>query len=307
MKTTAVAALVATSLGSMVACAPTNPGVPGSPALTEPAIDGTVFTIILENENVENVLVPSAPYIYGLSQTYGRADAYISNVHPSLANYIQLTSGQVYGINSSGDPAANVPISDADNLAEQLETAGIPWRAYMESMGEPCNAQSSDPYGANHNPFVYYQSLTNDPARCAERVVDFDQHFAEDLAADRYEFMWITPNRCNDMHDCPVQVADAWLARVVPQIMSSPGYLRGGVIFILTDEGHLRIGRAAANLATIVISPRLVSPNYVSQTTFGHNSYLATIEDIFGLPRLPTTVNSTPMSEFFVTRSSTLP
>lgn len=304
--TTSLRALTASALFLALGCgcAPMNPGVPGSSAVTHPAIDGTVFTIVFENQNADDVLTPALPTFYELSQTVGRADAYISDHHPSLANYIEMTSGSTQGITTSNDPISNVQIHGEENLADQLETAGIPWRAYMESMGEPCNASTSDPYGANHNPFVYYTSLTGDPERCRERVVDFDAHFAADLAADEYRFMWITPNRCNDMHDCPLAVGDAWLARVLEQIMASPGYQRGGVVFILFDEGYLRLGSAAANLATLVVSPRLVSPAYVTDTRFDHRSYLATVEDIFEMPRLPTTVGATPMGEFFVSRGA---
>jgi phosphatidylinositol-3-phosphatase len=213
-----------------------------------------------------------------------------------------MTSGSTQGITRSDDPGSNVQITGDENLGEQLEDAGIPWRAYMDAMGEPCRMSSADPYGANHNPFVYYRSLTSDRERCEERVVDFEEHFQADLDSDAYRFMWITPDRCNDMHDCPSAIGDAWLARVLAQITASPGYQRGGVVFILFDEGYLRLGRAGANLATLIVSPRLVRPAYVTNTRFDHRSYLATIEDIFGMPRLPSTVGATPMGEFFVSR-----
>lgn len=295
--------LLAFTIALVAGCAPLNPGVPGSAAVTHPAIDGTVFTIVFENQNADDILQPDLPTFYQLSQTVGRADAYVSYDHPSLTNYITMTSGSTQGITTSDDPATNVQITGDLNLGEQLEAAGIPWRAYMESMGDPCGTSTLYPYAANHDPFVYYHSLTDDPERCRERVVDFDQHFAEDLASNQYRYMWITPNKCNDMHDCPVTTGDAWLARVLPQILASPGYQNGGVVFILFDEGYLRLGSAGANLATLVLSPRLVTPHYVSNTSFDHRSYLATVEDIFQLPRLPNTVDATPMSEFFVSRS----
>jgi hypothetical protein len=288
----------------LAGCAAQNPGVPGDPSVSAPLVEGTVFTIIFENENAENVLVPEMPNFYRLSQTYGRADAYVTNYHPSLANYIIMTSGSNHGITTSDDPATNVAIEGTDNLADQLDTAGVPWRAYMESLGDTCGAATNYPYKANHNPFVYYTSMAQDPARCNERIVDYDTHFQEDLDSGQYRYMWITPNNCSNMHDCAPEVADEFLGRAVEQIMASPAYQNGGVIFILFDEGHLRIGRAEANLATIVISNNLVSPGYATDTRFDHRSYLATIEDIFGLPRLPTTVDATPMSEFLLPRDA---
>lgn len=291
-------ALLALSIGG---CAATNPGVPGDPAVTRPLVEGTIFTIVFENENADDVLVPALPNFYELSRTYARADAYVTNYHPSLLNYIIMTSGSTHGMTTGDAPATNVAIEGNENLADQLDAAGIRWRAYMESMGEPCDMEMNDPYRVNHNPWVYYTSMAGDRARCEEHVVDFDVHFGEDLWSGAYRYMWITPNNCSNMHDCTADVADEWLGRVVGQIMESPAYQNGGAIFILFDEGELRLGSAEANLATIVISPRLRERGYASQTRFDHRSYLATIEDIFGLPRLPTTVDATPMSEFFVT------
>lgn len=289
-------------------CAPLNSGVPGSSAVTHPAIDGTVFTIVFENQNADDVITPAHPNFWGLASAHGQASAYISYDHPSLLNYIVMTSGSTNGITNDNDPLDNVAIGGTDNLASQLDAAGIPWRAYMESMEDPCVLRSTALYNAHHDPFLYYTSLRDDEARCRDHVVDFDANFAADLAADTYRYMWITPNECNDFHDCPVSTGDAWLGPVVAQIMASPGYQRGGVIFILTDEGYLRIpGWAGANVATIVISPQLVSPGFISNIRHDHRSYLATVEDIFGLPRLATTVDATPMGELFVQRAATAP
>jgi hypothetical protein len=99
---------------------------------------------------------------------------------------------------------------------------------------------------------------------------------------------------------------DEWLARVIPQIMESPGYREGGAIFLLWDEGNTDLSYAASylfhvpqNIPFVLISENLVSPGFHSNTTYGHDSYLATLEDLFEMPRLPTTVDSTPMADFF--------
>lgn len=283
---------------------PANPGVPGDPAVKRPAIDGTVYTIVFENHEQHEVLRPEVPTFYELSQKYGSADAYISNLHPSLLNYIVMTSGDTQGVGDNGGPDLH-PLSTKKNLMEQLDAAGVEWRAYMEDMGTPCNMKSSGDYVVHHNPFVYYTSLTDDKARCEDRVVDFEEHFEEDLASDEFKFMWITPNMCNNMHNCAPDVADAWLKDTVAKIQASPGYKNGGAIFVMFDEGSVRILGAAADLPTIVVSEKLVEKGFATDTRFDHTSYLATIEDIFGMPRLPTTKDATPMDEFFVLRDST--
>ncbi len=278
-----------------------EPGVPGTPHVTTPSVDGTVFTIVLENHSAQEVLHPKLPNLYHLSETFARADAYVSHMHPSLLNYLVMTSGTRFGVTSSAPPSKNFTY-DGPTIADQLEDAAIPWRAYMESMREPCRMESDYPYVVNHNPFVYYPRLTSDRALCEDRVVDFDEHFDADLAADKYDYMWITPNQCHNMHDCRAEVGDAWLGKVVDKILASPGYQRGGALFILFDEGSTRVFSAEANLATVVASPNLVAAPMNTRTRFGHDSYLATVQDIFGFERFDTTRCSTPMNELFQLR-----
>ena len=293
-------ALTALATLALAGCSgPTSSGTLGVAAVSHPDVTGTVFTIVFENEAADAVLVPANKAFYRLSQQNGRASAYVSTTHPSLPNYIQLTSGSTNGITMDGDPNVNVPVPGNQNLADQLDAAGIQWRAYMEGMGTPCKFDSSGDYSAHHDPFVYYASMRNDPARCVNRIVDFDASFQTDLDSGAYKYMWISPNVCNDMHNCSADVADAWLDKTVAQITASKAYQNGGAIFILFDEGSLRLLGAAADLPTIVMSPNLVSASFVSDTFYDHRSYLATIEDIFQMPRLPTTIDATPMNAFF--------
>lgn len=292
--------LLATALGWAAAdCTAADTGTTGSALVSHPDVPGTIFTIVFENENADNVIDPSNPFFYQLATQNGRPLAYTSSTHPSLPNYIMMTSGTLNGVTTDNDPSANVTIPGTENLADQLDAANIKWRAYMESMGAPCTTASSDLYGAHHDPFVYYWDMRMNSARCNADIVDFDTNFTADLASNTYRFMWITPNMCDDIHNCSTQVGDEWLQGVATQIMASPGYLNGGALFILFDEGNLRVLGASADLPVIVASPNLVTTPYVTSTAFDHTSYLATVEDILGMPRLPTTANATSMDEFF--------
>ncbi len=301
-----LAALPLLLLPLFSACSASNSGSAGTPDVVALPITGTIYTIVFENHGVDAVFDPKNTYFNQLAQEYGTADAYLANDHPSLTNYMRMTSGTNQGFGDNGPPSQH-QADGSDNLADQLDAAGITWRAYMEDMVDPCRMTDNGKYAVKHNPFVYYTSLTNDQARCDEHVVDFDQHFTEDLAANQYKYMWITPNMCHSMHDCDTTVGDAWLAEVIPQIMASPGYQEGGAIFVLFDEGDADatyawslVFKRPQNVPAIVISDKLVYPGFVSDTTYTHNSYLATIEDAFGLPRLATTQEATPMADFFI-------
>jgi phosphatidylinositol-3-phosphatase len=49
---------------------------------------------------------------------------------------------------------------------------------------------------------------------------------ASDLSstATTPNYAFITPNVCNDMHDCSVQTGDSWLQQQVPNIVNSPAF-----------------------------------------------------------------------------------
>jgi phosphatidylinositol-3-phosphatase len=255
-------------------------------------LPGTLFTILFENKGRSQVLnSSSAPTFRALARTYADLQNYHSRYHPSLPNYIAMTSGSTHGIQDDAGPASH-RIPGTANLAAQLDTAHIQWRAYGESMPRPCFSGDTNLYAVRHLPFLYYDYVTGNPAYCAQHIVPMTD-LAADLAADRYRYMWLTPNMQNNMHDGPIAVGDRWLLQMLPRLMSSPGYRRGGAIFIMFDETE-------GNETTI---PALIVSNLVRRgvntTLFDHSSYLATVEDLLGLPRLPSTQNAVSMAPLF--------
>jgi phosphatidylinositol-3-phosphatase len=164
----------------------------------------------------------------------------------------------------------------------QLTTAQIPWRAYMEGM-EHDRLDSPAPYAVKHNPFAYFRGA------CPANVVSFGR-FASDLAAGLPAFTWITPDLCHAGHDCGPATADRWLAAIVPQIIGSPGWARDGVLILVWDEGAG--GQDQAPL--VVLSSRGKAATV--DTPSDAYTVLATIEDLFGLPRLGAASQATPFT-----------
>jgi hypothetical protein len=261
-----------------------------------------VFIIVLENHEYNQIIGdPAAPYFNRLAQQYGLATSYYGIRHPSLPNYIALTSGDTYSITRDcKDCFLNVP-----NIADQIEGVGKSWRAYMEGMPSPCFVGDQGRYRQRHNPFIYYDNIRLNPARC-NNIVPFTQ-FAQDLATNMLpNYVWITPDICNDLHDCALDVGDAWLQTWVPQILASPAWQQSGVLFIIFDEGTTGAGcctnAAGGQIATVVISP-LGKPSYRSATAYTHYSLLRTIEDTWDMPHLANAGCdcAAPMSDFFTT------
>jgi phosphatidylinositol-3-phosphatase len=261
-----------------------------------------VFVIVMENHEYNSVIGnPAAPYTNGLVASYGLATNYYAVSHPSLPNYLALTAGSTFGIASD----CTTCFVSATNVADQVEGSGRSWKAYMEDMPVPCyTGASSGNYAMKHNPFMYYNDIRNNRARCAAHVAPFSQFWVDMGSGVVPDFVWITPNMCNDTHDCPVSTGDAWLRSVVPTITSSDAFRNGGVLFITWDEGSSSAaccgGSWGGHVPTLVIAPNAIS-GFRSGTAENHYGLLRTIEDGFHLSHLGAAgwASNLPLREYF--------
>ena len=260
---------------------PAPPAPAGVPAFSH------VFVIVMENHEYGSIIGSgAAPYINSLASNYALATNYYGASHPSLPNYLALTAGSTFGIQSD----CTTCYVNATNIADQLEGSGRSWKAYMEDMPSPCYlGASSGNYAMKHNPFLYFDDIRNNPGRCAAHVVPFTQFSGDINSGTVPNFVWITPNLCNDMHDCSVSTGDAWLRAVVPTITGSAAFRGGGLLLITWDEGASSAGCCGdswgGRVATLVISPRSI-PGYRSGVAENHYGLLRTMEDAFRLSHL---------------------
>ena len=216
-----------------------------------------VFVIMMENTAYDDLLSPSnanTPFIRSIASTYGLETNYFGVTHVSLPNYLAVTSGSNWGSNS--DDVNQAPLLDHTNIVDQLERANISWKAYMENLpaaGDPIAQTSDGLYVRKHNPFLMYPDDYNNPARAA-KVVPLTQ-LTTDLSKNKVpQFVWITPNQCNNMHggatgcpfpDSPTDPAQAtlyqdgndFLQTWVTAIMNSKAWTGHSAIFVTWDEG----------------------------------------------------------------------
>jgi phospholipase C len=253
---------------------------------------GTVFTIVMENHSQKDILGNSeAPFINSLAQQNAVAAGYRDNsVHPSEPNYLWMVAGENFGVLDDNDPVSH-HIDAASHIADQIEKQGLTWKAYMESMGQPCGLTGQYPYEPKHDPFVYFNDINGwdghafQPSeRCNTHVVDYSQLDADLATGKTPKYVFITPNMISDMHDGSIATGDAWLAREVPKILASDAFNNGGVLFLTWDEGGG--WPQADDPPMIVISPHS-KRGFVSQTSFNASSYLKTVQKILGLQSLP--------------------
>lgn len=259
---------------------PISPG--GLPAIHH------VFVLLLENESYPITFGRDsrAPYLaHTLPARGALLTQYYAIGHASLGNYIALVSGQApneatqldcqvfadfrasaRALDAHGQLAGSGCVYPAivGTLPDQLEAAGLTWKAYMEDMGkdparEPATcghvplgrtdttqlAQRSDQYAARHDPFVYFHTIIDNPSRCAAHVVEL-AHLAADLssAATTANYTFITPNLCNDGHDADcadgrhggLAAVDGFLRQWVPLIEHAPAFRADGLLVIIFDE-----------------------------------------------------------------------
>ena len=259
-------------------------GAPSSGAANRPTPRSHLALIVLENHEYSDVIGnPDAPFLNRLARQGALATRYYGVTHPSLPNYLALLGGSTFGI---ADNCLDCSASGA-NLALQLSSAGISWRAYMEGLPSACFlGDSSGDYAKRHNPFVYFPSISTDRDRCA-RVVPEARLNANLRHGSLPAFAWITPDLCSDAHDCAIGLADRYLARVVPRLKRHLG--PRGFLAVTFDEGSSDLGCCGSpgggRVATVLSGPS-VRRGLKLRRRYDHYSLLATIEDAFGLPRL---------------------
>ena len=298
----ASASLPASLPASQAASPAAQPTSPGSAA---PPVRGGalpnfshVVVIMLENHEATAILGnPAAPYLNGLASQGAVATRYFAISHPSLPNYLAVVGGSTFGISTDCSPGPQCRAPDP-SLPDQLNSAGISWKAYLEDMPGNCDQVASGTYAVKHDPFVYFPGVVS--AQCSQVVPA--RALSEDLATGNLpRFAWLSPNLCHDMHDCPVSAGDAYLAGIVPTLLGALG--PSGVLLITFDEGTTnngggQPGAAGGQVAMIAAGPGARAGARSAQP-YDHYSLLRTIEEAWGLPILRSAAGAAPMTDLF--------
>lgn len=341
-------------LGAAAIVAALSVATPASAVSPPTSLEGVpqydhVVVLVLENENFDNSWGPNSPahFLNSLRPSGVFADQYFATGHASLDNYVAMVSGQPANPLTSSDCLAvslwtcvqpQSLMSGGRNLADQLDDAGASWKGYMDSMPQPCfhadyspTSTSPDPYQGNsqtppakdyadrHNPFLYFDDIIGNDARCAAHVVPYAT-IGADLQNDTLpRFSFITPDTCHDGHDDPCSdgqpgglvSADLWLQQNVPSLLA---YLdaHNGLLLITFDENGVTAGLPlgccsggpggvapgfGGQVGLLALSPQLPG-GVVVHTAYDHMSLLRTIEDSFGIDEhLNNAASASPMTD----------
>jgi phosphatidylinositol-3-phosphatase len=268
-----------------------------------PAPFGHVIVIVEENTNYSDVIGnSSAPYLNGLANQYGLATQYYANTHPSIGNYLALTTGQTLTNDDSQTPLS-FPVS-VDNVVRELVAAGKSWKAYAESIpsvgyiGGDATGPDGGTFYTRHVPLPFMADVENSATQ-RQNIVPFTQ-FAADLAGNTLpNYSFITPNGCHDAHDCALSVADNWLATKIDPLIKNVTFQTDGLLIILFDESGSDNTNGGGRVAAVLISP-FSKHGFKSTTQYQHQSVVRLMLEGLGVTGVPAPASSAPkMWEFF--------
>lgn len=295
-----------------------------------------IFYIMMENHSTSEIIgnTADAPYLNQLANSYGTAVKYYGVTHPSLPNYLAAISGSFQGIWDDCAAGANVTCAPQEltasltsseyasaasqphmfsgqTIVDQLETHHMTWKAYMQSM--PSAGYTGETYAGlyaqKHDPFMYFSDIRNNPARM-QRIVPFTQ-FNQDMQSSTIpNFVWISPDVCNDMHgasncssyDGLIAAGDSFVHSTVQTIMHSTAWQQGAAIVITWDENNGGTSGCCngptgingtmlggSDVPLIVVTSHGTQHIVLSNASYNHYSLLATIEHLWDLGCLANT------------------
>jgi hypothetical protein len=240
-----------------------------------PARYDHVVWIVMENHSFDDIIGSSdAPYINQLADQHGLAADFHAESHPSLPNYIAMTSGSTQGIGDDDDPAGHR--LDVPSIFSLLP--GGESRSLLESMPGNCARSDSGHYAVRHNPQAYYVNLGGDCAAFNVPLAD-----PPDISA---RFTFVTPNLIHDMHSGTVSDGDTWLSTFMPKIISGAEYTAGRTaVFLTWDEDDSILGFGDNHIPMLVIAPSVPAGTKVT-SRLDHHAMLRATQEMLGVEPL---------------------
>ena len=264
---------------------------------------GHVVVVVEENTNYASVVGNSSmAYLNSLINQYGLATQYYANTHPSIGNYFMLTTGQIL-TNSDSQTPSSFPVS-VDNVVRELINAGKTWKAYAESLPSVGylggnTTSGGGQYYVRHVPIAYLTDVQSSSTQ-RQNLVPFTQ-FAQDLAAGNLpNFSFITPNGCNDAHDCSLSTADNWLKNNIDPLLKDAAFQKDGLLVVVFDEAGNDNTNGGGRVGCVLISPAFSKKGYQSTTIYQHEDLLRLMLEGMGVTVFPgVSSNASDMKEFF--------
>lgn len=308
----------------------------GVVALATPCMAAPKHLIIIAMENSNSVKAapgdhryiygnPNAPYIndelWGIA---ARSSNFSDNSDASRSqpHYIQMLAGRSRfhdaDFTCNNDPLR--PCHDSamsqnwttssGHLMAQIDAAKDPaltWMTYQESLDVAktgaCPINSYGLYAAKHNPFVYFADISGNPPSedndyCIAHTRPLHRFMTDMQAGDLANYVFITPNLCNDMHgdpSCPknsIAHGDSFLRKFLPPVLEWANK-NDAVVFVVWDESN------GSRSMPFFAAGSGVKQGYEGSVEYSHSSVLRTVERIFNLPPLDAVRDENDLADLF--------
>lgn len=258
---------------------------------SSPSVVQKVFYIMEENRDSNQVYGSSdAPYINNTLMTmYDYASNYTNDVHPSEPNYVWIEASNNncgdHTFTNDNDPSKSNSTATTDHIVNYLGRVGKTWKSYQENITASCGITSSGEYAAKHNPFVFFQdvvgSYSSPSPFCTSHIVDYS-NLATDLANNNLaDFIEITPNLCDDGHDCSNPSVETFLQssaiQAVISYVTTPS--NHAILVIDWDESE------STNIhpMLLIAPPSTLVGTHNVMTQVDHSSFVRSMQRIFGV------------------------
>jgi hypothetical protein len=254
------AAAVAVLLGAGIVAASVSQSYTGAPtAVSRPVTPlpkpDHVVIVVLENKRYDAVIGhPKTPWVSSLAKRWANMTRFYGETHPSQPNYLALFSGSTQGVSDNNCPHG---LGSKANFGRQLIDAGYTFTGFSEDLPHAGFTGCTSPnkqYVRRHNPWV---NFSNVPAASNQPYTRFPKDYRTLPTVS-----FVIPNLCHDMHDCPKNLADAWLKQqFAPYISWATTH---NSVFILTfdednrtDNNHIPTIIAGAGVKPGQYAPKL--------------------------------------------------
>ena len=148
-------------------------------------------------------------------------------------------------------------------------------------MSRNCDRTSVGPSPVKHDPARTFSNIN-----CIAHDVPLRAH-----PSFNRKFTFVTPNMCNSAHDCRIQTASSFLAAFTPEVLNSPQYRAGELVFVVTfDEDGFSEGN---HIYTTLVHEKARGKKVSSPYTFCN--LLATTEDLLQVGRIGCAVGAASM------------
>ncbi|KAF9343132.1 hypothetical protein BGX26_006217 [Mortierella sp. AD094] len=211
-------------------------------------------------------------------------DNYHGLAHPSQPNYIATIGGDNFGITDDSTRSLG---SSYSTIVDLLEAKQLTWKTYQENIPSVCytGKSSNSLYYRKHNPFISFDSIAKNAARCKNIVPE--TQLSTDLKNGALpNYVFYTPNIKNDGHDTTVAYTGKWLAGFLNPLLQNPKFSNNTLVVVTFDEAEDYADETNHILALLLGDSVKSHKNTVDRTFYTHYSLISTLESNWGLGNL---------------------